>query len=368
MASERVDKEILIRKEGGVAHVTLNRPAALNALTLEMIRILSTSLADWERDESMQAAIITGAGDRAFCAGGDIKAAYSLGMSYRRGETDKRVISLFFGEEYRMNRQLFHCRKPLFAIMDGITMGGGFGVAGPCRFRVATEKTVFAMPEVGIGFFPDVGSTYFLNRCPGQIGSWLAVTGGQIGPADMLYAGLATHYIPQDRIAAFRAALESALARAADPAAAEKAGQDVLAEFSGRPPGPGPLEQNQTLLDKCFAFDTVEEIADSLGGAETDWAEETARLIAGRSPTSLKVALMHLRCARGNSFDSITADDFMLAQHFTQGHDFYEGVRAMVIDRDRQPRWIPARLADVSDDDVAQYFSETGHCLDNLAA
>src|ERR1035437_572528 len=182
------DRELMIVEHDGLAIATLNRPKALNALTLEMIRIMTAGLNKWENNKKVSAVLVTGSG-RAFCAGGDIKASYAAGMDYRRGNGGEAVMNLYYGEEYHMNRRLFHYRKPLIAFMNGITMGGGFGVAGPCRFRIATEKTVFAMPDVGIGFFPDVGSSYFLNNCPGHTGAWLAVTGNSIGPADMLYTG-----------------------------------------------------------------------------------------------------------------------------------------------------------------------------------
>ncbi len=191
------DRELRVAEQDGMALVMLNRPGSLNALTLEMIRILSAGLTQWEDNKKVKAVLITGSG-RAFCAGGDIKAAYATGMDYRRGKGNEKIMALYYGEEYLMNLPPVSLspRNRSSRFMNGITMGGGFGVAGPCRFRVATEKTVFAMPEVGIGFFPDVGSAYYLNNCPGHTGAYLAVTGNSVGPEDMLYAGLATHFIP----------------------------------------------------------------------------------------------------------------------------------------------------------------------------
>lgn len=354
------DHELKIENKGGLAVVTLNRPSALNALTLEMIRILSAGLTRWESDPAVKAVVILGEGQRAFCAGGDVKTAYYAGMKYRRGDVSEKVLSLFFAEEYRLNRQLFHYKKPLIAFMDGIVMGGGFGVAGPCRYRIATENTEFAMPEVGIGFFPDVGSTWYLNRASGQAGSYLVVTGGSVGPGDMLACGMATHFIPS----ADKAALVEALAEA--PGRVEEI---VKSASRAAPHPPADVFGGQgALIDRCFSFNAVEEILKALGREKTGWAAETAGIIESRSPVSLKVSLAHLRKSRGQEFDAVIARDFILAQHFLMGHDFYEGVRAALIDKDRQPRWDPDRLEKATPEAVDHYFSRTGHTIDDLAA
>lgn len=349
------DQELLVARKGGVVLATLNRPGALNALTLEMIRMISAGLSAWAEDEGVQSIIIEGAGERAFCAGGDIKVVYLTGMRYRKEATDERVLSLFFAEEYRLNRQLYHFDKPIVAIMDGITMGGGFGIAGPCLYRVATPRTTFAMPEVGIGFFPDIGSVWTLDRCPDQAGTYLALTGASIGPEDALYTGVATHYIADD---AALADVRARLAAGEDP-------KKVLSAFERNPGAPGVLEQNRELMARCFAHGTVEDILRALMDAGTDWAHKTAAIMLGRSPISMKVALEHLRRGRGQDFDTIIARDFRLVQHFLKGHDFYEGVRAAVIDKDRQPRWEPARLEAVSKADIEAYFNGEGFDLDD---
>jgi enoyl-CoA hydratase len=355
------EPEFLTRQEGAVARHTLNRPSALNALTLEMIRMLTVELRRIEKDPETGAAFIQGAGERAFCAGGDIKAAYLVGMSCRRsGGNDWRPVSLFFGEEYSMNRQLYHFQKPLLAFMNGITMGGGFGVAGPCMFRIACEKTVFAMPETGIGFFPDIGSALYLNHCPGRAGRYLALTGGTIGPADMLWCGLATHYVPMARWTELQAEVAKVALKG------KKAIADVLAGFHETPAEQGPLEQNAAVADKCFAGDTVEEILEALKGHSSEWAKQTASVIATRAPVSLKVALARLDEAKGKDFDRIIATDFTLAQRFMMNHDFYEGVRAAVIDKDRDPKWSPDRLPEVDEATVRSYFMNTGYNLDDV--
>lgn len=362
------EPEILIRREGAVAAVTLNRPAALNALSLSMIRALSAGLDEWERDETVAAVLIDGAGDRAFCAGGDIKAAYRAGMACHeaRGEGagDFRAPAVFFHEEYRLNRRLFHFKKPVVALMNGITMGGGYGVAGPCAFRVACGRTVFAMPETGIGFFPDIGGAHYLNRCPGLAGRYLAVTGAQIAAADTVALGLATHHVPHELWDDMRAVLQAALesAGAGDPAAAVR---EILDRFAAPPAEAGPVERHTDVVGRCFDEADVETIADRLRTDGSPWAAAAADLIATRSPTSLKVSLARMKKAEGKDFDAVIAEDFVLAQRFLMGRDFYEGVRAMVIDKDRRPRWTPARLEDVSESDVKAYFRETGYGLDD---
>lgn len=359
------DKELIARKENGVMTVTLNRPEALNALTLEMVRILAAGLSRWEKDDSVKAVVFDGAGGRAFCAGGDIKASYNLGMQYRRGTVDESVLSIFFAEEYRLNRQLFHYPKPLFALMDGITMGGGFGIAGMCRYRIATEKTVFAMPETKIGFFPDIGSAWFLNRAPGKAGTYLGLTGDSIGPSDTLWCGMATHMISASFLPALKDALEKLVVKNdLSPASIQK----MLTGLSVGSAKSGPLQENHTIIDRCFAHDSAETIIDALcrdGGA---WARETADAITQRSPISLKVSLAHLRRAEGQDFDTVIARDFVLAQHFMKGHDFYEGVRAAVIDKDKAPRWEPKNLSGVSAAEVDKYFLPAGLELDGIAA
>lgn len=349
------DKELIAQKENGIVTVTLNRPEALNALTLEMIRLLSAALTRWEKDDAIRAIIFKGAGDRAFCAGGDVKAVYAVGMQYRRGLADERSISLFFAEEYRLNRQLFHYKKPLFALMDGITMGGGFGIAGPCRYRIATEKTILAMPETIIGFFPDVGSTWFLSRCPGEAGAYLALTGNSIRTGDAVWSGMATHFIPSGSIPGFIEALEEDI-------------EDGLKQFSAAPDRKGEAQENRQCIDECFGHYTVEDILAALHKNKSAWAKGTAATLESRSPVSLKVSLAHLRRAKAEDFDTIIARDFILAQHFMKGHDFYEGVRAALVDKDKLPQWVPARLSDVTEAEVDKYFHPAALELDERAA
>lgn len=367
MPDNERDAELVVQQEGCAVQVTMNRPSALNALSLEMIRLFTAGLERWESDENAKAVFIIGAGDKAFCAGGDVKSSYKTGMSYRRGEADARVLSLFFREEYLLNRQLFHFKKPLVAFMNGITMGGGFGIAGPCRYRVACESTVFAMPETGIGFFPDVGSTYFLNRAPGEAGACIALTGGSFGPEDMLFCGLATHFIPLEKHEECREAISGVINKG-DQSYLDNKINAILSKFHVKPDAESVLRKNRDIVDKCFTGNKVQPIIDNLNSCGSRWAEEQADIIESRSPVSLKVSLSHLRMTKNMSFDAITAQDFILAQHFMQGHDFYEGVRAVLVDKDRQPKWEPESLEEVSQAAVQEYFMPTGLDLDEIAA
>ncbi len=328
---------------GGLVVVTLNRPQALNALTLAMIRRLDALLAAWAADPAIAAVAIAGAGERAFCAGGDVRALYDAG---RRGDP---LVRDFYRAEYRLNHRIKCYRKPYVAFMDGIAMGGGVGVSVHGSHRIATERSLFAMPEAGIGFFPDVGATWFLARCPGAIGLYLGLGGARIRAADMLYAGIATHHVPRRHWPALR----DGLADEATPA-----GVTALIERFAAPPGEeGQLPQRRAAIDRAFAEPTVEAILASLDRVGDAWAGATAAAMRRSSPTSLKVTLCALGQARALDFAAALAVEYRLSQRFMQGRDFYEGVRAAVIAKDRAPRWQPAELAAVTDSQVAAYFA-----------
>ena len=340
------EHQLIIEHRGPVGIITLNRPNALNALTLGMIRGIREVLAEWRDREDIRMILFRGAGDRAFCAGGDIKKVYEAGAQITDPVHKIALAKTYFADEYRMNRELYHYPKPLIALMNGITMGGGFGVAGPCAYRIATEKTVFAMPEVGIGFFPDVGSLHSLIRCPRKTGYWLGLTGDTIRAADMLPLGLATHYIPEDR---FASCLEQMV---------EVGDLAILDQFSEKPDAslarllPAMLD-----IDKWFENKTIESILQALDESSSPLGKDTARIMRGRSPTSLKLTLAYLLKMKEASFDEITAMDYRLSMRCMLGHEFYEGVRAALIDKDKNPQWSPATLASVSDDVIANYFA-----------
>ncbi|MBV8577986.1 MAG: enoyl-CoA hydratase/isomerase family protein [Acetobacteraceae bacterium] len=345
-------EEILLGEKGGLAILTINRPQALNALTLANYRRIDPALRAWASDPSVHAVVVRGAGDRAFCAGGDVRAVYEAGRGIGG---DPSLTAVFFREEYELIRRIHHFPKPYIAIIDGITMGGGAGISVNGAYRIATERTLFAMPETGIGLVPDVGATRFLNRCPGHIGRYLGLTGARLNAADALYCGFATHVMPRDRI-------EALLDELAGGHAAVEA---CLRRFAAAP-DPPPLAVLQPAIDRCFAGNTVEAILEALaaeaaaGGAHAGWAAETHAAFLTKSPTSLEITLRQLTIGRDYDLDAALALEFRLTQHIMAGHDFYEGTRAMLIDRDRNPQWRPASLAEVPESIVDAYFAPIG--------
>src|SRR5436190_20265425 len=345
------DEDILFGCEGNVATVTLNRPQALNAFTLDMYRRFDPMLRAWAEDSSVKAVLIRGAGERAFCAGGDVRAIYEAGRGL---SGDRSLTSVFFREEYELIRHIHRYPKPYVAIIDGITMGGGAGVSVNGAYRVATERTMLAMPETGIGLFPDVGATRFLNLCPGRIGCYLGLSGARVGAADALYCRFATHYVPRERVPALIAALTGS-----------GGVKETLAGFAADP-GPAPIRARQPAIDRCFAGDTVEAMLDALqreaagGGPDAEWAGETHAGLLTKSPTSLKITLRQLITGRGFDIEAALALEYRLTQYVMAGHDFYEGVRAVVVDKDQKPRWRPATLAEVTDPMIDAYFTSIG--------
>jgi enoyl-CoA hydratase len=334
--------DIRFDRHGLLAIVTLDRAQALNALTLDMAEQLDRRLIAWASDPAVAVVVIRSASGRAFCAGGDIRALYDAG---RRNDP---YAADFYRTEYRLNHRIKTFGKPYLALLDGFTMGGGVGLSIHGSHRVVTDRCQFAMPETGIGFFPDVGGSWFLPRCPGALGTYLGLTGARLGAADMLYCGLATHYMLSDDVAALPGALE----RGAHAGAVEAS----LARHA-KQPGPAPLAQHHPAIDRCFAADTVEEVLARLEGEGTPWALETASVLRRKSPTSLKVTMRQLQVgAKLESFAAAMRMEYRLARHFMTAPDFYEGVRAAVIDKDQSPRWQPASLEEVSDDVVARYF------------
>jgi enoyl-CoA hydratase len=305
-----------------------------------MIRRFHAQLDAWASDPAVKRVAVRGAGEKAFCAGGDIRALYD-----GRGTA---ITADFFREEYRLNRRIFHYPKPYVALMDGIAMGGGVGVSVHARHRVVCEATMLAMPETGIGLFPDVGATWFLPRMPGRIGAYMALTGARLKAADCLYGGIADVFVPA--------------ARHEDLIAALRGGSDigaVLGDFSEEP-GASALAAQRDAIDRCFAGETVEAVEAALAADGSDWANKTLETMAGRSPTSQKIALRQIALGGRLDFDDCMRLEYRLSQHCMAGHDFFEGVRAVVIDKDGKPGWQPARLSGVTDDMVAEYFAPLG--------
>lgn len=334
--------EILCERRGKTGHITLNRPKALNALTLPMIRAMDPQLRAWVSDASVATIVLTGAGERAFCAGGDVRAVYEAGKGL--SGADRSLTRDFFFEEYRLNRLIHRYAKPYVSLIDGICMGGGMGLSVNGRTRIVTERAMMAMPETGIGLFPDVGGSHFLSRCPGQLGAYLALTGARLRAADMIYAGLATHYVPSARLPALQAALESETADSAVARFAESAGET-------------PLAAERVRIDRCFAGDTVEGILEALTVDGSEWAQKTRLTLLTKSPTSMKVSLREIRTGANLAFEDCMRMEFRMVQRFMQGHDFFEGIRALLVDKDNAPKWAPATLAEITPAMVDAYFA-----------
>ncbi|GAA2251616.1 enoyl-CoA hydratase/isomerase family protein [Streptomyces amakusaensis] len=330
---------VLLRSEGRAARITLNRPRALNALTRPMVRAVDAALAAWERDGSVAAVVIAGAGERGLCAGGDIRAIRADALAGGRASLD------FWRDEYRLNARIARFPKPYVALMDGIVMGGGVGVSAHGSVRVVTERSSVAMPETGIGFVPDVGGTYLLSRAPGELGTLLALTGEPVGAADALLCGLADHFVPAARLTGFAAALTDSEV------------MDAVHRYAGPAPE-GLLAGRREWIDSCCAGDSVEEIVERLLGHGDPGAKEAARTILTRSPTSLKVTLASLRRARAlASLEEVLEQEYRVSCAAFRSPDLVEGVRAQVVDKDRSPRWSPAELSGVSEAAVARFFA-----------
>ncbi|MEU0967389.1 enoyl-CoA hydratase/isomerase family protein [Streptomyces sp. NPDC005917] len=335
--------DVLVQVTGRSAHLTLNRPKALNALSHTMVLRIAEALTEWEHDPAVETVVITGAGERGLCAGGDIRAVHD---DARDG--DGTASAAFWRDEYRLNARIARYPKPYVAIMDGIVMGGGVGVSAHGSVRIATERSRIAMPETGIGFVPDIGGTHLLALAPGELGTHLALTGAQIGAADALSCGLADHCVPSDRIGRLIADL------------ADRPVHETLTRHV-RPAPEGELARDRHWIDVCYAADTVEEIVQRLLAHGDPAAKETAETLLTRSPTALKVTLAALRRARRlGSLERVLDQEYRVSCAALATHDLVEGIRAQVVDKDRNPRWSPATLAEVSDADVDRFFAPLG--------
>jgi enoyl-CoA hydratase len=339
-------EEIRIQRRGGLVVVTLNRPRALNALSFPMCQALDDGLRRWRADPEVHAVLIKGAGERAFCAGGDIRWLYETLMA--RGED---VALRFYELEYPMNARLHHFPKPYVALLDGITMGGGVGVSVHGSHRVVTERTAFAMPETGIGLFPDVGATYVLPRLPGALGMYLGLTGDRLGAADCLLAGIGSCYVPVDRLDE----MEGALTEADLSKDARGTVESVLDRFRDDP-GPPPIVEHTERIDRCYGKGELDVVLRALEKEPTGWGRSQRETLATKSPTSLAVTFRQLRQGAALNFDDAMRLEYRLVHRFVAGRDFREGVRALIIDKDNRPKWRPARLEDVTAEDVEAYF------------
>lgn len=338
--------DVLIAVEGGVGRLRLNRPKAIHALTRAMCATMTEALLAWQDDPAIRAVMIDHAEGRGFCAGGDIR------LIAESAAGDNLVARDFFATEYRLNHLLFTYGKPVIAFMDGITMGGGVGIAQPARYRVATERTVYAMPETGIGLFPDVGGGWYLSRLPGRSGRYLAVTGARIDGADAIALGLATDYLPSDRLEEAKAAI------IADPSDIG----DVLARFAVSPPD-SDFAARLPDIDRLFASDRLEDIYAALRADGSDWAQAQLAALDTKSPQTMKVALRQLaQASRLTRFVDNMAMEYDLACRIIARPDIVEGVRALIVDKDNQPRWNPPTVEAVTDQLVDAIFAPLPDC------
>ena len=335
--------DILVDVTGTCGRIRLNRPQSINALTLPMIQHIQAALTQFESDPEISAILLTGEGERGLCAGGDIRALYEHGRS--------GFGAAFFAAEYRLNAHIAACKKPYIALMDGITMGGGVGLSAHGAIRIVTERTRMSMPETGIGFFPDIGASWLLSHAPGELGTYLGLTGESFGGADAINAGLADHFVESSNLPHLVTAL------AGLPATADV--ESVRAAVEGFAQHVTPLlAAHRTDIDIAFAHDTVEAIIAALGkSAAIEFAQQTLDILARKSPTSLKVTLRLLRLGRASAaLQDCLQREFEATSAALAGGEFYEGVRAAVIEKDRNPKWRPARLEEVTPALVDSYF------------
>ena len=327
------DSEVIVRVEGAVGRLTLNRPAALGALTATMVALMTDALVAWREDDGVQLVLIDHAGERGFCAGGDIR--FLADSAAVGGEAARR----FFYTEYQLNHLMVVYPKPVVTVMDGITMGGGVGIALPARYRIATERTTFAMPETGIGLFPDVGGGWFLPRLHGATGVWLALSGARLKAAGCEILGLATDVVPSASLPDLKARI------VADPAAIET----ILTELE-TDPGRSTMIEHHDAIDRLFGGPTVEAIFAALRADESDWAAAQLGTLKTKSPLSLKTALRQLQTgAAAKDFAENMRTEFRIASRIVVSHDFSEGVRAVIVDKDNAPVWAPDTLDGVTD-------------------
>ena len=327
MTAPSAEAEALIERRGRAGVIVLNRPKALNALTLAMVRLIAVALDEWESDAAVDRIVLLGAGERAFCAGGDIRRLYDLG---RAGDHDAQLT--FWREEYQLDRRIKTYPKPIVALVDGIVMGGGVGLAMHAAHTVAGERFVFAMPEVGIGFFPDVGAAWLLPRLPFRAGVYFALTGLRADAGDALALGLAETFVPSSAFPALAQALET-----------DEPLKAVLGRFAA-PPSRSALGSEAKAIEACFSGPDRDAILDALSNAQTEghaFAAPARTAMLEKSPTSQAIALRQVKLGATLDFDEALRMDYRIVSRICRGHDFYEGVRAVIVDKDNRPRWAP---------------------------
>uniref|UniRef100_A0A0K0E7U6 3-hydroxyisobutyryl-CoA hydrolase, mitochondrial n=1 Tax=Strongyloides stercoralis TaxID=6248 RepID=A0A0K0E7U6_STRER len=341
---------VIIKSIGSKKVITLDRPKALNALNLEMVREIYPQMKEWNTKSSCSLVVIKGAGEKAFCAGGDVVSVTKSAKS--NGDIHK----LFFKEEYQLNNLISKCKMPYVALIDGITMGGGCGLSINGRFRVSTERTLLAMPETALGLFPDVGGSYFLTRLPHNLGMFLALTGYRLKGLDVYFSGMATHHVQSKDLEV----VENELLNLKDSECNDLTVDKLLKKFM---PKEASVKENFTLdpllkkIESIFNADTYEGIIKNLENDNSEWSKSQLEILSKMSPTSLKITFEQLKRGKTMEHSEVFPMEYRLTQRFMEDFDFHEGCRAILIDKDRNPKWKPSSTSEVSDETVKKYFS-----------
>lgn len=346
-----MEEVLFSTNNNGVATITLNRPKALNSLNYNMLVPMKEKLTEWEKDNTIQVIILKSSSSRAFCAGGDIKTLHAA----KESDAAMQAAEEFFRTEYETDELIHNFSKPIIAVLDGIVMGGGVGISYGASHRIVTENTKWAMPEMNIGFFPDVGAAYFLNKAPGASGKYLALTGSVIPADDVIYTKGADIFCTTENLPKLLEDIENTNWN--DGSVIEKL-NTLFEEYGETPPPKGQIAASQELIDKHFAHDTVEEIVASLALDTDEFVRKTKETILSKSPVSLKVTLKQLMDGDGKSLEECLATDLILAKNFIRHDDFFEGVRSVLIDKDQNPEYQYKKLEDVSESFVNSFFEE----------
>jgi enoyl-CoA hydratase/carnithine racemase len=315
---------VLLDVKGGGGWITLNRPSSLNAINTDSVKKIAEALKDWEADHEVNYVVIEGSG-RAFCAGGDLRMLYEAVQGKRSA-----MASEFFKAEYTLNLLIHNYSKPYIALQDGITMGGGMGLSIHGTYRVVTENTIMSMPETAIGFFPDVGAAWFLNRCPGKSGLYMGLTSARVGPTDALYLGLGTHYVPSARLISMKEELSHSNGEQMT---------DILKKYHQTPEGDSPIKANQSLIDGYFNQPSIEDVFKALSKSQSPFSVETLSVLKQRSPLSLRTTFTHFKKAENMGIQKVMDEDYKLALKWEASNEFLEGIRAAVVDKDQKPKW-----------------------------
>lgn len=348
-SAAKMEQVLFTTNKFGLATITLNRPEALNALTNDMIHAMTEQLIEWEKDPTIKVVLFTSSIERAFCAGGDMKSFYDV----KQTGGDLEEAAHFFKDEYKLDELVYNYKKPIVANLNGIVMGGGVGLTQGATYKIVTETTKWAMPEMNISFFPDVGAAYFLNKAPGKVGRYVALTSQTYEAADVLYMRAANVYVPSEDLTTLLDELEH---KKWSETEVEEELKTLINKYSTSPNEKSTLAEAQKKIDTHFRYDSLEEIVQSLKKAPTTFSNQTVDIIEKLSPVSLKVTLEQMKRGANMTFRENLTMDFKIARRFLYEDDFYEGVRSVLVDKDRNPTYKYKSISEVSDDLVKSFF------------